>query len=482
MRGPRGWLALSLCAVYGHAIKRFLIISIFVLLISGSNAHASVTSRLAGLESPTASPYDFDQVSTNCSGSTAARDTSKAYAGAASLKIHIEATECSPYARGIFNSNSPNHIVEGNDLWFGAAIFLPSGFFTAHTKYTDLIRADSYVTDGGELNEVAKQQSINFASFSNDDIYVQAESSEGATTLVGPLSPSVLSENAWHWVEIHAVLDKDNGEAFTQLKIDGVSQGSSTSANIFGGRADFNRLRYGLVSAGSSGSGNLTMYVDRASVNSSERGPLTSTTPGLVSYWRLGEASGTTAADTQGVSSGAYVNNPGLGAAGLLAGESDTAVDFDGKDDHVSITPVSALNMTSEVTLEAWIKADALQGSIIRRNNSYELRAQSDGSVLFRVWVGEAVQSLTSTEGKVKTGAVYHVAGTYDGSTMRIFLNGKEIASKAQSGSLTHNSNTLYFARNDFSNTYFDGEIDEVAIYDEALPEATLSQHYQSGL
>ena len=59
----------------------------------------------------------------------------------------------------------------------------------------------------------------------------------------------------------------------------------------------------------------------------------------------------------------------------------------------MSITPVSALNMTSEVTLEAWIKADALQGSIVRRNNSYELRAQSDGSLPFRVWVGEAVQT-----------------------------------------------------------------------------------------
>ena len=65
---------------------------------------------------------------------------------------------------------------------------------------------------------------------------------------------------------------------------------------------------------------------------------------------------------------------------------------------------------------------------------------------------------------------------------MRIFLNGKEIASKAQNGSMTHNSNTLYIARNDFSSTYFDGVIDEVAIYDEALSEATLSQHYQSGL
>lgn len=238
-----------------------------------ATAQGSIVERLAGIESPITAPYDLDQVSTNCAGSSAMRDTSNAYAGTASLKVHVEATECSPYARGIFNSNSPNHIVEGDELWFGAALFLPSGFFNAHTKYTDLIRIDSYVSDGGSLNKASEQQSINFASFSNDDLYVQAESSEGAKTLVGPLSPSVLSENSWHWVEIRAHLDKDAGDAITQLKIDGTSHGSSSGPNFFAGRADFNRLRYGIVSAGSSGSGNLTLYIDRVSVSPSERGP-----------------------------------------------------------------------------------------------------------------------------------------------------------------------------------------------------------------
>jgi len=465
-------------------MKSFLLVLVAVFLFSTHAAEASIVTRLAGVESPASTPYDFDQVKVNegkgCLDS-AERDTSKAYAGEASLKVHIEGTECSPYARGIFNSNSPNHLEEGDEFWFGAALFLPSGFYSAHTSYTDLIRLDSYVNDEGELNEAAKQQSINFASFSNDELYVQAESNEKINTLVGPLSPSVLSENEWHWVEIHVVLDKDSGEASTELKIDGESQGSSTAANMFAGRAAFNRVRYGLVSAGSKGSGNLTMYVDRASISENERGPLTSTTPGLVSYWRLGESSGTTAADAQGVASGTYVNEPELGVTGLLKGEADTAVNFDGENDYVSIAPVSALNVTSGVTLETWIKADALQGTVLRRNNSYELRAQSDGSVLFRIWTGEEVRSLTSAEGKLKTGTTYHLAGAYDGSHMRIYVNGQEVASKAQEGTMTHNANTLYIARNDFSNTYFDGVIDDVAIYDRALSGETVKQHYDAG-
>ena len=128
-----------------------------------STASASVVSRLAGVETPTSSPFDFDQVSTNCSGSTAARDTTRAYAGSASLRVEIDTTSCSPYARGIFNSNSPSHVVSGDAFWFGAAVYLPVGFYGAHTNYTDLLRVDSYVEDNGTSNPDSERQSLNFA-------------------------------------------------------------------------------------------------------------------------------------------------------------------------------------------------------------------------------------------------------------------------------------------------------------------------------
>ncbi len=460
----------------------YLLAVCLFLLVGVSSASASVVSRLAGIETPTSSPFDFDQVGTNCSGSVAARDTARAYAGSASLRVEIDTTSCSPYARGIFNSNSPNHVVSGDDFWFGGAIYLPAGFYSAHTNYTDLLRVDSYVEDNGTSNPESERQSINFASFSNDDLYVQAEAPGGSTnTLVGPLSPSILPEGQWSWIEIHADLSTSSGTAYTELKVDGVSQGSSTKANIFSGRDDFNRFRYGFVSAGSSGSGDLTAYIDRASVHTSERGPLTATTPGLVSFWRLNETSGTTANDASDLADGTYVNGPTLNVTGLQTSDNDPAASFDGTNDHVSVTPISALNMTGGVTLEAWIKPDALQGSIVRRNNSYELRANSDGSVLFRVWISGNVQSLTSSASKVVTGEAQHVVGTYDGATMRSYVNGVQIASRAQSGAMTHDSNSLYFGFNDFSSTYFDGVLDDIAIYDEVLDATTVAQHYDSG-
>ena len=58
-------------------------------------------------------------------------------------------------------------------------------------------------------------------------------------------------------------------------------------------------------------------------------------TPGLKAYWRLGESSGTVAADRTGSAPGSYLGGAGLGARGALRADPDTAVRFDGVDDEM---------------------------------------------------------------------------------------------------------------------------------------------------
>src|SRR4051812_18471162 len=70
-------------------------------------------------------------------------------------------------------------------------------------------------------------------------------------------------------------------------------------------------------------------------------------------YWRLGESIGTAAADASGNGrDGVYHNGPALGAAGAIAGDADTAVTFDGVDDHVA---VPYLFNSANASWEAWI-------------------------------------------------------------------------------------------------------------------------------
>jgi len=471
------------------------------LLASAATANAEPVPRLADLESPaTTSPFDFDQVSKRCATSTATRDTALAYSGSASLKVHAENNPAcgGAYARGIFRANSTRHLVEGDNFWFGAAIYLPTGFYSAHTSYTDLLRVDSYVHDDSTNTRFADRAEINFASWNNDSLNVVAARGDTSVRLIGPISPAQLPEGSWNWVELHVKLSPTNGTAYTELKINGKSLGSSTTANLFAGAAPLNRLRYGLVSTNWSGSGNLTAYFDRASISPTERGPIPSSSPepepepeptptepepvpSQISLWRLDEPSGITARDALGAAPGVYLNEPALGVEGIVGDRLDPAAYFDGVDDYVAITPTAPLDVKDGVTLEAWIEANAFRGSTIQRFNSYELRAQSTGSVLFRVWIDGTYRALATAPETLTPGDIHYLVGTYDGKSMKIYLDGSQVASKLQTGPLSHDSSPLYIGRNGRWDTYFKGIIDEVAIFSEALSPNAILDRFERG-
>lgn len=468
------------------------------LFVPAAAASAEPVSRLADLEGVTASPYEFDQVSRHCATSIATRDTTKSYAGGASLRVHTEKDPLcgGSFARGIFRANAGRHLVEGNDFWFGAAIYLPPGFYAAHNGYTDLLRVDSYVQDNGTSTPFSERAEINFASWSNDSLYVRAARGDNAVTLIGPISPTALPEGSWSWVEIHVHLSAIGGNAYTELKIDGQSLGSSRTANLFSGAAPLNRLRYGIVSTDWSGSGNLTAYFDRASISPTERGPVAVASgepaappppteleplPSLVSLWRLDELSGTEAADATGVAPGAYVNEPTLAAEGLVD-DLGTAVSFDGVDDHVAIAPTTQLDdLRNGITLETWIRAKVFRGSMIQRNNSFELRPQGEGSVAFKLWVEGTLRTLATPLETLSFGDVHQLVGTYDGVTMEIYVDGALVASRVQPGWISHEEGTpIYIGRNIRMDTYFKGIIDNAAIYSEALGDNAVRERYEA--
>lgn len=471
-----------------------LLSGVLMLALAGA-AQAEVVPRLADLETRTSSPYEFDQVSKRCATSQASRDTSRTYSGAASLKVHTEADpSCeSPFSRGIFAANAGRHLVEGDDFWFGAAIYLPTGFYAAHNGYTDLLRVDSYVSDDGTDTSYADRAEINFASWSSDSLYVSAARGNTKRTLIGPLSPSALPEGKWSWVEVHVRL-RSSGAAFTELKIDGASRGSSTTPNLFAGAAPFNRLRYGIVSTEGNGSGNLTAYFDRASISATERGPLQqgpppeqpapepNPAPSRVSLWRLDERSGTIAADSTGAAPGVYVNGPALGTAPIDSGKVGTAVAFDGVDDYVEVAPRPALDLSSSLTVEAWCKANAYEGSVVQRYGAYELRPQPNGNLIWRIWIAGAARSLTAGAGTVSTGQTHHLVGTYDGTAMRLYLDGVQVASAPMSGLVEHDpAEALYIGANDHAKTYFGGTIDDVSIYSTALSAGEVLERFRTG-
>lgn len=165
------------------------------------------------------------------------------------------------------------------------------------------------------------------------------------------------------------------------------------------------------------------------------------------------------------------------------------ALDFDGSDDFVEIPDHSALNPTDAVTVEAWIKADAFGASVFSNsifckhgwgsgNQGYVLRCGANGQVSFNVADGGGKWFEAVTGSILKTGIWYHVAGSYDGSAVKVYVNGKLEATEYFSGSIKAstglNAKIGEMAYTTGGSRPFDGQIDEVRVWGEALSQSTL--------
>jgi hypothetical protein len=206
---------------------------------------------------------------------------------------------------------------------------------------------------------------------------------------------------------------------------------------------------------------------------------------GPVSWWRLDESSGTVAADQRGVNPGTYLTGTKLGAASLLATTADAAVGFDGAKGAVKVAQSTSLNLTSPLTLEAWIKPASLPASgsftsILTKAESYSL--QFNGPKLeFTIIQSGTRHRLQAASGAIAAGNVYHVVGTYDGTTQRLYINGAQVASAALSGGASATSNPLCVGSWDGTSEFFNGVIDEPAVYGKALTAEAVARHYTAG-
>jgi RHS repeat-associated protein len=206
---------------------------------------------------------------------------------------------------------------------------------------------------------------------------------------------------------------------------------------------------------------------------------------GLQSYWRLGESSGSSAADSAGNNQGTYGGSPLLGQQGLVAGP-NTAAKFNGTSSYLSIPDGAGLHPTSAITLEAWVKPTAISGSswavLISKGaaEDYYLELKPGGQP--ELAFNDSGVFVTGPNPLV-AGQTYHLVGTYDGSTMRLYVNGTQVASKATTAAIASSSDSLNvgaYANGSARSAYFNGVIDEVAVYNTALSASAVSAHYSA--
>jgi len=177
--------------------------------------------------------------------------------------------------------------------------------------------------------------------------------------------------------------------------------------------------------------------------------------------------------------------SPGA-AAQEKTGPAESAVNrilsLDGDGDCVRVADSQSLqSFTEAITIEVWLKASSFYAdnwaisSIIRKNvaagaENFLLRFRNiDGSLCVQMGLGEMGTLRASYEFAVNKW--YHLAGTYDGRTITVLVNGLAVANQNTSGRLHIDQSDLYIGKGDPEYIYgecFHGALDEIRIWNVA--------------
>ena len=209
--------------------------------------------------------------------------------------------------------------------------------------------------------------------------------------------------------------------------------------------------------------------------------------PGLVAHWKMDENTGTTTlADASGLSNNATTV---AGDPAFVSGVEGNAMSLNGTSQYATVPDANSLDITNAITMTAWFRCDQTanttqrilaktimrQGTTITGIDGYELSLSSAGKVFvrFNQQTNSDVYRLNSNASYPLNGSAWmHVAATYDGAYIRIYINGILDATGAnQIFTIASNNLPLVIGRQDDPSfyTYFKGALDEVRIYNRAL-------------
>ena len=194
---------------------------------------------------------------------------------------------------------------------------------------------------------------------------------------------------------------------------------------------------------------------------------------GLVAAYGFDEASGTTTSDVSGNSLTGTLSN----VTRTTAGRFGSALSFNGLNAWVTVPDANPLDLTTGMTLEAWVNPTANGGGVWRNvlikertdGEVYNLYANVDTDVpTVYVATQSAVLDARGTA-TVPLNTWTHLTATYDGTTLRLFVNGIQVGTRAVAGALVKSTGALRIGGNNVWGEHFQGNLDEIRIYNRAL-------------
>lgn len=177
-------------------------------------------------------------------------------------------------------------------------------------------------------------------------------------------------------------------------------------------------------------------------------------------------------------------NGTVLGGATYDSSGNRTSLVLDGANDYVLVSDATSLDLTSELTVEAWVKVDAFstgyQSIIVKGwdgSENYEILIGPDGKVEVAITWNDLSRSYPSSNHAISAGAWHHIALTYDSFyILKIYVDGVLDGEESHPGRVPRSNSSPLYIGAEYSplwdpelERYFDGYIDEVRIWNIAL-------------
>lgn len=197
---------------------------------------------------------------------------------------------------------------------------------------------------------------------------------------------------------------------------------------------------------------------------------------GLVGWWKFDETQGTVARDNSGG------NHDGtlIGRAHWAPGRIGGAVALDGHNSYIKIAKSSDFDFSGQLTLSAWVNMQTVSSPwmavITKGDSAWRLSSyNTDRKIHF------SVNRYDHTEGANGSTVLgpewHHLAAVYDGEMMKLYVDGKLDATQPWTNGISRDNSDVLIGENaDRMNRGFNGLIDDVRVYNYALPESEISR------
>jgi hypothetical protein len=191
----------------------------------------------------------------------------------------------------------------------------------------------------------------------------------------------------------------------------------------------------------------------------------------LVAAYDFDEGAGTTFSDGSGKG-----NHGFFFQATWAPGRYGTAVSFDGVNDYASVPDSASLDLTNNLTLQAWVRPTASSAwrTILLKETPNDLAyALYSASGVNRpsAWIASASSSGPAA---LPLNTWSHVAASYDGARLKLYVNGVLVADDPRTGSAPVSGNPLKLGGNAVWGEYFAGQIDDVRLYNTARTQTQI--------